>query len=100
MTLQDLFNLVKLYTYVVVWMTPHKLYTYVVILSVFNGCEVWNDLKNKELLHLNRFQYFAEKHTDKFSTITRSDNCKSIVKLRSETCEIEQRYLFFSWKTV
>jgi len=100
MTLQVPFNLVKLYKYVVAWMTLHKRYKSVVIPSVFNSWEVWNDLKNKELLHLNRFQYFAEKHTDTFSTIARSYNCESMVKLRSKTCEIEQRNLFFSWKTV
>jgi hypothetical protein len=46
-----------------------KLYKYVVIPSVFNGCEVWNDLKSKESLHLNKCQQFDVKHTVKFSTL-------------------------------
>jgi len=38
----------------------------VVIPSVFNGCEVWNALKNKDLLLLNRLQHFV---AQKFSTL-------------------------------
>jgi len=105
MTLQVLFNLVKLYKHVVVWMTffyitLHKLYKSVVIPSVFDSWETWNDLKNKELLLLNRLQHFVEKHTEKFITMTRLDYCESMVRLRSTTCEIDQRNLFSSWKTV
>lgn len=33
-----------------------KLYKYVVIPSVLYGCEVWNYLKNKNILLLNRLQ--------------------------------------------
>jgi hypothetical protein len=34
----------------------------------------------------------------KFSTLAWSDNCESMVRLRSITCEIEQRNLFFFGK--
>ena len=66
--------------------------------SVFNGCEILNDLKRKELLHLNNFQQLTVKHTVKFSTIKWSDNCEIMVRLWSTTCEIDQRNLFFFWK--
>jgi hypothetical protein len=36
-----------------------ELYKSVVIPSVINGYEVWNDLKNKDLLLLNRLQHFV-----------------------------------------
>ena len=85
MTLQVLCNLVKLYKYVVVWMTLHKRCKYVVIPSVCKGWEVWNDLKNKEILHLNRLQHFIEKHTQKFSALTRSGNDESMARLQSKT---------------
>lgn len=39
-----------------------KLYKSVVILSVLYGYEVWNDVKNKDPLLLNRLQHYVAKH--------------------------------------
>ena len=72
-----------------------KMYKSVVIPSVVYGCEVWNDLKNKDLFLLNRPQHFVAEHAQKFSTLTRSDICESMVGLRSIICELEKRKLFF-----
>jgi hypothetical protein len=74
------------------------MYKSVVIPSVVYGCEVWNDLKNKDLFLLNRPQHFVAEHAQKFSTLTRSDICESMVGLRSIICELEKRKLFFFWK--
>jgi hypothetical protein len=60
------------------------LVTSIVIPSVLYGCEVWNDLKNKDLLLLNKLQHFVAKHAHKFSTLTRSDICESMVGLYSQ----------------
>jgi hypothetical protein len=46
-----------------------KLYKSVVIPSVLYRCEVWNNLKNKDLLLLNKLQHFVAKHAHKFSTL-------------------------------
>jgi hypothetical protein len=60
-----------------------KLYKSIVIPSVLYGCEVWNDLKNKDLLLLNKLQHFVAKHAHTFSTLTRSDICESMVGLHN-----------------
>ena len=44
----------------------------------FIGSEVWNDLKDKDLLLLNRLQRFVAKHAQKFNTLTRSYICESM----------------------
>ena len=48
-----------------------KLYKSVVIPSVLYGCEVKNDLKNKDLLLLNILQHYVAKHAHKSSTLAR-----------------------------
>lgn len=75
-----------------------KLYKSVVIPSFSYGCEIQHHLKNIDLLLLNRLQHFAVSSVQKFSTLTRSDMCESMVGLRSMICIIEKSKLFFLGK--
>jgi hypothetical protein len=47
------------------------------------------------LLHLNKCQQFDVKHTVKFSTLAWSDNCESMVRLRSITTKHKRNLFFF-----
>lgn len=48
---------------------------------------MWNNLKSKDIILLNRPQHFIVKHGQRLPITTRSDICESMVGLRTIICE-------------
>ena len=67
--------------------TVSKLYKRVVLPSVLYGCELWCDLRAKDIGTLNKFQHFIAKHTMGLPCHTRSDMCES------RLCELDTTHL-------
>ena len=75
--------------------TLSKLYKRVILPSVLYGCELWCDLRQKDIRSLNTFQHFICKHAMNLPKQTRSDMCESLFGLLPITSEIDKRKLQF-----
>lgn len=75
-----------------------KLYKTVIMPSVLYGCEMWCNLKSKDIQMLNQFQHFIVKRILDLKTSTRSDMCQSIVGLHPITSVIDKKKLYFLQK--
>ena len=65
------------------------LYKRVVLPSVFYGCELWCDLRAKDIGTLNKFQHFIAKRAMGLPCHTRADMCESLFGILPITAEID-----------
>ena len=75
--------------------TSVDLYKKVVIPTVLYGCEVWNNLKHKNIDELNKFQRMIAKKIQGFHPYVRTDMCESMLGLIRLQAEIDRRKLLF-----
>ena len=75
--------------------TVAKLYKKVVLPSTLYGCELWCDLRAKDIKSLNTFQHFVAKHVMGLPKHTRSDMCENLLDLLPITAEIDIKKLQF-----
>ena len=61
-------------------------------------CELWNDLTQKDISNINKFQHFIAKKIQGFSTRTRSDIAESMLGLYRLSSVVEKQKLNFLYK--
>ena len=78
--------------------TSVSLYKRVVLPSVLYGCELWSNMRTKDLANLNTFQHFICKRIQGLPTLTRSDMAESMLGVHKIGSEIDYRKLMFAHK--
>ena len=72
--------------------TSVDLYRKVVVSTVLYGCEVWNNLKQRDVDELNKFQRIVAKKIQGFHRFVRTDMCESMLGLLRLQEEIETSF--------
>lgn len=75
--------------------TLSRLYKKVVLPSILYGCELWCDLRQRDLQALGTLQHFICKNAMGLPKTTRSDICESLFGLLPISSEIDKRKLLF-----
>ena len=76
-------------------LTISHLYKRVVLSSVLYGCELWNDISQKDSQRLNVFQHLVCKNAQGLPKRTRSDICETLFDVLPIQSEIDVRKLLF-----
>ena len=74
------------------------LYKRVVLPSFLYGCETWTNLRQVDIMNINKFQHYAAKLIRNFRKQTRSDMCESLLGLPRLCSEVDKRKLMFFQK--
>ena len=69
--------------------TGCDLYRKVVIPSVLYGCELWNNLSEKKVSEINKFQHMASRHIQGLPRLTRTDMRESLIGLTKLSSEVD-----------
>ena len=63
--------------------------------TVLYGCEIWNNLKQRDKNELNIFQWMVAKKIQGFHPYVRTDMCEPMVGLMRLQAEVDRRKLLF-----
>ena len=80
--------------------TGCDLYRKVVIPSVLYGCELWNNLSEKDVSEINKFQHMVSRHIQDLPRLTRTDMHESLIGLIKLSSEVDSRKLSFLGKLI
>lgn len=79
-------------------LTSTSLYRKIIVPIVLYGCELWTDMRNSEILEIERFQRYIVKRIQGLPIRTRTDMCEPMLGLYPISCDILIRKLMFLYK--
>lgn len=80
--------------------TGTDLYRKIVLPSALYGSELWNNLDNKNIREINKFQHMVCRSIQGFPALTRSDMSESLLGLTTLSIEVDIRKLTFLEKLI
>ena len=76
------------------------LYRKIIVPTALYGCELWNNMTQKDITNIDKFQHFIAKKIQGYGIRTRSDIAESMLGLYRLCSEIDKRKLLFLHKVL